>query len=139
MVTPGKCYDTVVFAVSKLYSDNPDENVGFNAAYVTPPNGVMTDGKGDQINLKGDADLRITIFAPIEYDYGQVPEFDPWTAYSPAVGSDFQSLQEVRYAGSFEGQTVFGLGVKTKKPFAVEYSHGSAGETLVVVMIAHDD
>lgn len=119
-------YDVIVFNVSSL------TDVQFKAEYVDAPDRIVTEGKGDPVNLFGMADLRLIIQAPANgnlfngFDYR-------------ASAEDYGVLRQVKYAGSFEGQTTFGIGVDHKVRFAVESElGGSSGTDKVIVYLAHE-
>ena len=118
----GACYDTIVFRVAS--SDAP----GFVARYVPQ---VTNDPMGVPVPLFGMADLQLTIFAPVDGA--------SWNGYDYRTGSEYGSLRHIKFAGSFEGVTTFGIGVKDKVPFAVEYSHNEgSGSGKVIVYLAHE-
>jgi hypothetical protein len=128
-----ECYDRVVFDL------NGPEAVGYTARYVPL---VSTDGSGAPMPVEGRAALEVTVRGPI---YGTDNQgHQPWRQ-PPAVGEDliapanlagWASLAEVKFAGSFEGQTTFAVGVRDTRPFRIwinseqDYQH-------VVVDIAH--
>lgn len=119
-------YDMIVFNVSSLI------DVQFDAEYVDPPNRITTEGKGDPVNLFGMADLRLTIRAPANSDLFAGYEYR-------ASMNDYGVLRHIKYAGSFEGQTTFGIGVDHKVPFAVVSGpSGSSGTDKIVVYLAHE-
>jgi len=89
-------------------------DVGFSVRYVDV---VYTEGKGDRLPLVGNADLEVVIYARAEtlgdsgkyfYVSGDFPVASPVT--------------EIRFGGSFEGQSTYAVGVKEKKPFAARLS-----------------
>jgi hypothetical protein len=52
----------------------------------------------------------------------------------------FRTFRQVAYAGSFEGQTTFGLGVRARLPFRVFVLAGSPGDrhgAMLVIDVAH--
>jgi len=44
----------------------------------------------------------------------------------------YRSFRQIAFAGSFEGQTTFGVGVRTRLPFRVFAVSGPGGVKLVV-------
>jgi hypothetical protein len=128
-----ECYDRVVFDL------NGPAGVGYTAKYVPV---VRADASGAPVPVDGRAALQVIVRGPISGTDNQGHQ--PWRQ-PPTVGEDviapaevagWASLTEVRFAGSFEGQTTFALGVRDQRPFRVSiaseqyYRH-------VIVDIAH--
>ncbi len=96
---------------------------------------VRQDGSGFPVPLRGGADLQIVVRAPAYDDMGAA-------TYLPAhptevVGvAGYRTFRQVAWAGSFEGQTTLGLGVRARLPFRVLVLPTSGG-TRVVVDVAH--
>jgi hypothetical protein len=109
------CYDRVVFDV------NGPAAVGYSVRYVDV---VREDGSGTQRPVAGAAALEVVVHAPaLGLDnHGYVgkslakPGEDLYTA---AQLAGWRSLKQVRYAGSFEGQTTIAVGVRARLPFRV--------------------
>jgi hypothetical protein len=107
------CYDRMVI---DLNGSAP----GYNVSYVSD---FFADGSGMPIPLQGGAKLRITALAPA-YD---INESTITSTYLAKVGqtlpninlTGYQTFRDLRYGGSFEGQTTFGLGVRALLPFRV--------------------
>lgn len=113
------CHDRVVFDMSSA------EDVGYRAAYVPL---VRKDASGMPVEVAGGAFIQLSIDAwvgePVPTDFGPV--------------TDWQSLRQIKFAGSFEGITRYGIGVDHKVPFNVSRLPGTDGKFLrVVVDIAH--
>lgn len=113
------CFDRVVFDIAT------DEPVGFHVEYVDV---VQQDGSGQTVPVAGGAALRVVI------DAWAMEAKWPNYRFTP---SGWHALQDVAFAGSFEGQTTFALGVARRLPFAVYRLPASQGTTRVVVDIAH--
>ncbi|HKR81687.1 MAG TPA: hypothetical protein VJR27_01670 [Candidatus Saccharimonadales bacterium] len=104
------CYDRMVVDL------NGPAN-GYNVQYVTD---VYAEGSGQLIPLQGGAKLNIVV---------KNPAYDPsgHATYSGIVGqplpgvnvAGYQTFREAKFAGSFEGQTTIGLGVRARLPFRV--------------------
>jgi hypothetical protein len=111
-----ECYDRVVFDL------NGPQDVGYTAKYVPV---VRADASGVPVPVEGRAALQVIVRGPI---YGTDNQgHQPWRP-PPAVGehviapaqvAGWASLTEVRFAGSFEGQTTFAVGVRDQRPFRV--------------------
>jgi hypothetical protein len=88
--------------------------------YVQYVDEVHTDGKGDLVPLKGGAKLRI-IVRTSNYDSNFNPTYQVKLGEPlPNVNlTGFNTFQEVKWAGSFEGQSTIGLGVSARLPFNV--------------------
>jgi hypothetical protein len=117
-----QCHDTVFFDV------NTTEDVGFFVYYTDNGDGSR-DGSGAPVEAEGAAALQVVIFAP-------AANVDLFNGYSFNPDPNWSALREVTFAGSFEGNTSFVIGVGSKTPFAVEREHAN-GRTQIVVRIAH--
>lgn len=86
---------------------------------------------GTPIALRGNADLEIVANAPA---YGPTGHslFRPVDRWEVAKLGGYRTFRQLAYAGSFEGQTTFGLGVRTRLPFRVFAVSGPSGHKLVV-------
>lgn len=92
-------------------------------------------GIGGVIPLRGNADLEVVAHAPAYGPDGR-SIFRPANRWDVADVSGYETFRQVAYAGSFEGQTTFGLGVRTRLPFRVWASADKTG-TKLVVDVAH--
>lgn len=106
---------------------------GYQVQYVTR---VSEDGSGRVAPLRGGARLQIIARVPAYDDDGR-------STYSPANRSElvtvagWRTFRQVAWAGSFEGQTTLGLGVRARLPFRVFTLDGPGGGTRLVVDVAH--
>lgn len=91
------CFDRLVV---DLHGRAP----GYDVRYVS---NVTQDGSGFIVPLRGGAKLQIILRAP---------SAKPFKA--PDVRG-YDTFRQVAYAGSFEGQTTVGLGVRARLPFRV--------------------
>lgn len=114
-----ECFDRVVVQV-----DGPAG--GWHAGYVDQ---VTADGSGAVVVTPGGARIQLVVR-------------HPWYS-GPAVGaglanvSGFDTLRSVRFAGSFEGQTTLGVGVRARLPFRVFALAGPGGQSRIVLDVAH--
>lgn len=116
------CYDRIVFDITS----GAGSPVGYTVEYVSQ---VIQDGSGDVVPVAGDAKVQITINAPA-YDGPGNSTYNPATV--PGV-SGYQTFRQVAWAGSFEGYTTFGLGVRARLPIrAVVLTGPGSGQRLVV-------
>ncbi len=96
---------------------------------------VVTMGQGELVPLRGGAKLEIILSVP-SYDAGH-------RTYSPANHSEltklrsYRTFRQVADAGSLEGQTTIGLGVRAHLPFRVFTLTGRRATSRVVVDVAH--
>jgi hypothetical protein len=104
------CYDRLVLNVG----GEDAEFSSYDVRYVTR---VTAEGSGATIPLRGGAYLQVTVGAAAYDEYGN-PTFRPQTREVVNV-SGYRTFRQVAYAGSFEGQTDFGLGVRARLPFRV--------------------
>lgn len=107
------CFDRLVVEI-----DGPA--AGYNVRYVTQ---VTQDGSGFPVFVPGGAKLQVIV---------RHPAFS--TPRLPSVAG-FTTFRGLRNAGSFEGQTTFGLGVRARLPFRVFVIQGGHGR--IVIDVAH--
>ncbi|MDX2682751.1 AMIN-like domain-containing (lipo)protein [Streptomyces sp. NY05-11A] len=108
------CYDRFVIDVPGAGSDA----LGFSVGYVDV---LEQDGSGRPIPVRGGAILDVRVNAPAYNPETGVPTY-PGRVAQPLPGVDltgYRTFQDTRYAGSFEGVTQFGLGVRARLPFRV--------------------
>jgi hypothetical protein len=115
------CYDRLVFDVR-----GPVD--GFWVSYVDE---VTEDGSGLPVPLRGGAKLLVAVQAPA-YDEAGNPTYTYPDKAELVNVAGFQTFRQVAWAGSFEGQTSVGLGVRARLPFRVFTLPGR-----VVVDVAH--
>jgi len=104
------CYDRMVVDL------NGPAN-GYNVQYVSE---VYAEGSGQIIPLKGGAKLNVVVKNPAYNQTGQ-PTY-PGVVGQPLPGinlTGYQTFRDAKFAGSFEGQTTIGLGVRARLPFRV--------------------
>ncbi|MDX3644066.1 hypothetical protein [Streptomyces sp. MB09-02B] len=107
------CFDRIVF-------DVPDggDRLGYWVHYVDRLHQV---GSGDPIPVTGGAILEIRVAAP-SYDPETGGVVYPGKVAKPLPGVDltgYRTFRDTRFAGSFEGETQIGLGVRARLPFRV--------------------
>ena len=121
-----ECYDRLVFDLS-------GPATGYRVEYVSQ---VTQDGSGAPVPLRGGAFLRVTLSAPAHDANGQ-PTYRPADPANVLNVSGYTTFRQVAYAGSFEGLTTFGLGVRARLPFRVLVLSGPGAGSRVVVDVAH--
>ncbi|WP_416968072.1 hypothetical protein [Streptomyces sp. 4F14] len=115
------CYDRFVVDVPGATASQ----LGYTVRYVDT---LIHDPSGDPVPVTGGAILEVVVHAPT-YD----PETGTPTYPGPApkpVG--YPTFRDAVYAGSFEGQSQFGLGIRARLPFRVLQLDGR-----LVVDVAH--
>jgi hypothetical protein len=123
------CFDRLVVAVNGKGNGRP----GFQVKYVKK---VTTGGSGADVPLRGGAKLRIILKAPAYDDNGSLT-YQPanWQELVDVAG--YRTFRQAAWAGSYEGQTTIGLGVRAKLPMRVFVLNDADGRHRVVVDVAH--
>jgi len=106
---------------------------GYTVQYVPT---VVQDGSGLTIPLRGSAFLQVTVNAP-SYDSNGNVTYSPAAKAELSDVSGYQTFRQVAYAGSFEGYTSIGLGVRARLPFRVFTLDGPGTGSRMVVDVAH--
>lgn len=121
------CYDRLVLDLAGGAS------AGYHVAYV---DAVYTDGRGELVPLRGGARLQVVVRAS-SYDPNGNPTFTPANRAELANVAGYDTFRQVADAGSFEGQTTIGLGVRARLPFRVFVLAGPGSGSRLVVDVAH--
>jgi hypothetical protein len=121
------CYDRLVFDFRGPVS-------GYAVNYADH---VYSQGRGEQLNVAGGAQLSVVLQAPA-YDVGTgavtYPHGDGGGV--PSVAG-YRTLRDVVYGGTFEGHTTFGIGVRARLPFQVLTLAGPGTSSRIVIDVAH--
>ncbi|UUU23664.1 AMIN-like domain-containing (lipo)protein [Streptomyces sp. DSM 40750] len=107
------CFDRIVFDVP-----GGGDHIGYYVQYVDRLHQV---GSGDPIPVSGGAILELRVGAP-SYDPETGGVAYPGKVAQPLPGvniSGYRTFRDTRFAGSFEGETQIGLGVRARLPFRV--------------------
>ena len=96
---------------------------------------VTSPGSGATVPLRGGAALEVVALAPA-YGPSGASAFRPANRFELADVSTFRTFRQLAYAGTFEGQTTFGIGVRSRLPFRVFAVTGPSG-TKLVIDVAH--
>ncbi|MEE2033471.1 AMIN-like domain-containing (lipo)protein [Rhodococcus chondri] len=112
------CFDRIVV-------DLAGPAAGYLVRYVPE---VTQDGSGFPVPLRGGAYLQMIVRAP-GYDLPRSNELVNVTGY--------RTFRQVASAGSFEGQTTLGVGVRARLPFRVFTLDGPGNGSRVVLDVAH--
>ena len=120
------CFDRLVVDVA---GDAP----GYHVEYVDR---VRAEGSGAIVPLRGAARLSVTVRAPAYDDAGQ-PVYNPANRRELVPLGGFRTFRQAAWAGSFEGQTTLGLGVRARLPFRVFLLDGPGARDRLVIDVAH--
>jgi hypothetical protein len=124
------CFDRLVIDLNG-YGTAP---TGYEVRYVDQ---VRQDGSGQVVPLRGGAKLQIVIKAPA-YDPSGELVWDFASANEAVDVTGFSTFRQVAYAGSFEGQTTIGLGVRARLPMRVFRLDGPLTGQRIVIDVAHN-
>ncbi|HEY7147498.1 MAG TPA: hypothetical protein VH637_24895 [Streptosporangiaceae bacterium] len=114
------CYDRLVIDLGK------GTRPGYHARYVQA---LRSQGSGSVIPLRGSAKLEITVNANARSRF-------PASARELANVAGFSAFRQLAGAGSFEGQTDMGIGLRTRLPFRVFVINGPGSDSRLVVDVA---
>ncbi|MFF9287275.1 AMIN-like domain-containing (lipo)protein [Streptomyces griseosporeus] len=121
------CYDRMVIDIPGATAGR----LGYSVRYVDR---LYQDGSGRVIPVAGGAVIEVRVTAPA-YDPATGAAVYPGRPGRPLPGVDltgYRAFRDTRFAGSFEGDTQIGLGVRARLPFRVLRLDGH-----VVVDVAH--
>ncbi|MFB2572029.1 hypothetical protein [Micrococcus sp. IITD107] len=119
------CFDRMVIDVKGQLR-------GYDVRYAP----VYREGSGAFVPLLGAADLRITVKAPA-YDQNGRATYTPRSPNRLVDVTGYSTFRQIALAGSFEGQTTFGLGVRARLPFRTFVLPQSGGVSRLVIDVAH--
>lgn len=120
------CYDRLVI-------DLRGPIVGYDVRYVDT---VRADGSGTPIPLRGGARLAVVVLVPA-YDSAGQPTYRPVNVRELTNVTGYRTFRQVAWAGSFEGRTTVGLGVRARLPFRVFTLAGPGDGSRLVIDVAH--
>jgi hypothetical protein len=106
---------------------------GYRVRYVAA---VTQDGSGHPVPLRGGARLLVIAIAP-DHDDAYHLTYTPRNRRELVPVAGYTTFRQVAWAGSFEGQTSIGLGVRARLPFRVFTLAGPGGGSRIVVDVAH--
>ncbi|WP_026424511.1 AMIN-like domain-containing (lipo)protein [Actinokineospora inagensis] len=121
------CYDRLVI---DLVGQNDH---GYAASYVDE---IQSIGSGEVIPTRGAAKLLVSAFGPAYTDDGQLT-YHPanWRELVDVTG--YRTFRQVVFAGSFEGSSDIGIGLRARLPFRIFTLPRDGGGTRIVVDVAH--
>lgn len=126
------CFDRLVMDVTDVAPAGVP--AGYTVGYVS---GVRQDGSGTVIPLRGGAFLQIVLGVSTSDPFNGSPTFIPNNHRELTDVSGYQTFRQVAAAGTFEGQTTIGLGVRARLPFRVFTLDGPDDGSRVVIDVAH--
>ena len=95
---------------------------------------VSQDGSGTAVPLRG-TDLRIVVHSAA-YD-GHGATYDPAKDSEAVDVGGYRTFRQVAWAGSYEGYSTIGLGVRARLPFRVTAVDGPGTGSRLVIDVAH--
>lgn len=111
------CFDRLVI-------DQKGKATGYDVRYVTV---VTQDGSGFPVPVAGGAALQVITRAARNTTPPAMPNV-----------AGFTTFRQVKWAGSFEGQSTVALGVRARLPFRVlNYNDTATGTSRLVIDVAH--
>lgn len=122
-----ECYDRLVLDVG-------GPATGYDVRYVSA---VTQDGSGAVVPLRGGAFLQVHLLSPA-YDLATgAPTYVPANPRELVGVGGWRTFRQVAWAGSFEGTTTIGLGVRARLPFRVFALAGPGAGSRLVIDVAH--
>ena len=122
------CFDRLVLDV-----DDVAGSLGYDVRYV---DAVRADGSGQVVPTAGGARLQVVLHSPAYDGRGQATY--PVADRDALVDVDgWSTFRQVVWAGSFEGRSTLGLGVRARLPFRVFVLDGPGDGARLVVDVAH--
>ena len=120
------------YCFDRLVIDLNGPVAGYTVRYVPQ---VTQDGSGFPVPLRGQAFLQVTVNAPA-YVNGDAT-YEPADPNELSNVSGYQTFRQVAWAGSFEGYSSLGLGVRARLPFRVFTLEGPDAGSRLVIDVAH--
>lgn len=120
------CFDRLVVDIEGFTGS-------YRVEYVDAVTGI---GSGDKLPLRGGARLSILVESPAYDDNGDAT-YAPANPRELVDTTGYDTFRQVAWAGSFEGQSKIGLGVRARLPFRTFFLNGPGQTTRVVIDVAH--
>jgi hypothetical protein len=113
------CFERFVFQMA-----GAGEVPGWSVGYRDP---MTADGSGEPVDLRGAADLAVSVGVWTVTDFeGRPDEWPPFEGPDDIVTTGFVALREARNLYAFEGVTQIGLGLDRQRPFRVTWAETPA-------------
>jgi hypothetical protein len=123
------CYDRLVIDLNGAGG----AATGYDVRYVSS---VNHEGSGLAVPLRGGARIAIVVRAA-SYDTHGHATYNPAHPTELTDVSGYKTFRQVASAGSFEGQTTIGLGVRARLPMKVTRLSGPGSAQRLVIDVAH--
>lgn len=121
-----RCFDRFVVDVR-------GDLTGYFAYYTDT---ISQPGSGDAIATRGRGALEVVAVAPA-HDGNFRPTYTPRNRNEVVDVRGFRTFEQVVFAGSFEGDSTFGIGTRARLPFRVFTLRGPGNTSRLVVDVAH--
>ena len=112
----------------RLVVDVKGRAPGYTVKYVS---NVFTEGQGAVVPLRGGAKLLVVTRAPAYSDTGAA-SYNPANDRELVNVTGYTTFRQVSWAGTFEGQSSMGLGVRARLPFRTFTIQDATGSRLVI-------
>jgi len=106
---------------------------GYDVRYTTQ---VRQEGSGFVVPLRGGSKLSVVARVPAYDDDGRAT-YRPANRRELSDVTGYRTFRQLAWAGTFEGQTTVGLGVRARLPFRVFVVDGPGADARLVVDVAH--
>lgn len=94
-------------------------------------------GSGRVVPLRGGAKLEVIVRAPA-HDDDYVATYSPADKAEAVDVSEYSTFRQVAFAGTFEGQSLIGIGVRARLPMRVFTIAGPSGSgSRLIIDVAH--
>lgn len=98
---------------------------------------VQEFGSGEVLPLRGGAKIQVIVRAPA-HDPSYTPTYDPAVKAEAVDVAGYSTFRQVAFAGTFEGQSLIGVGVRARLPMRVFTLAGPGdSHTRIVIDVAH--
>ena len=121
------------YCFDRLVVDLNGPVAGYTVRYVPQ---IVQDGSGFPVQVRGQAFLQLTVNSPA-YDENGSSTYNPADRNELSNVTGYQTFRQAAWAGSFEGYTSLGIGVRARLPFRVFTLEGPDAGTRLVVDVAH--
>ena len=122
------------YCFDRLVIDVKGKAAGYNVRYVSK---VVQYGSGLPIKLRGGAFLQVTAHSPSYDSATGKATFVPANRSEVTNVSNYKTFRQIAWAGSFEGHTSLGLGVRARLPFKIFTLAGPGNGSKLVIDVAH--
>jgi hypothetical protein len=123
------CYDRLVLDLDGIDASE----VSYDVRYVRQ---VAREGTGTPIPLRGNADLQVVVHSPGHTEDAS-PTYEPANLTEAVNVAGYTTFRQVAWAGTFEGISTVGLGVRARLPFRVLVLDGPGDGSRLVADVAH--